>query len=134
MANPAFSQGVHLSKLDDQPEVKLSHGPTESAVRKRALYGPSLVPNVMGFSQGVIPPGASVERHVHESKYETFYCLKGRGKFVVGRSESPSDEDLNFELEAGSCLTVAPQFWHSLHNTASGEDLVVLYFGIACPV
>ncbi|XP_078366391.1 uncharacterized protein LOC144650558 [Oculina patagonica] len=130
-ANAAFSQGVHVSKLDQQPETCLSHGPKESAVRKRCLYGPSLVPNVTGFSQGVIPPGSSVERHVHVSKYETFYCLNGRGKIIVGRCESPSDEDLDVEIEAGSCVTLAPQFWHSVHNTASDEDLILLYFGVA---
>ena len=133
-ANPAFSQGVHFSKLDQQPEVSLSHGPEESPVRKRCLVGPSLVPNVTGFSQAVIPPGSSVERHVHVSKYETFHCLKGRGRFIVGRCESPSDEDQDFELEAGSCITVAPQFWHSVHNTSSDEDLILLYFGVSCSV
>ena len=131
--NPAFPNGVFASKLDDQPEITLSYGPTESPVRKKTLVGPSVVPNVTGFSQAVIPAGSFVDRHVHASKYETFLCLGGQGKFVVGRSEETSDEDQEIDLEAGCCITVAPQFWHSIRNTGD-EDLTVLYFGVACSV
>lgn len=126
-----FSKGVHHTKLEEQTEVHLSHGPTESPIRKRSLVGPSLIPNLTGFSQAVIPSGSSVERHVHPSKYETFFCLKGKGKFIVGRSEESCDEDVEVDLEVGCCITVAPQFWHSVHNTGD-VDFVVMYFGVAC--
>lgn len=129
--NPEFSKGVLLRKLEEQPEIGLSHGPTDSTIRKRTLVGPSLVPNMTGFSQAVMPSGSSVERHVHPSKYETFFCLKGQGKFIVGRTEESCDEDTELDLEVGCCITVAPQFWHSVHNTGDG-DLVLLYFGVAC--
>ncbi|KAK2566475.1 hypothetical protein P5673_009997 [Acropora cervicornis] len=128
-----FKMGVYSRKLDEQPEISLSHGPTDSPIRKRTLFGPSLVPNVTGFSQAILPMGSSVERHVHESKYETFFCLKGKGKFVVGKTEETSDEDVELDLEPGSCITVAPQYWHSVHNVADDEGLIMLYFGVACP-
>ena len=125
------AKGIYYSRLSEQPEIGLSHGPTESPVRKRSLVGPDLVPHMTGFSQGIIPPGSSVERHVHPSKYETFYCLKGQGKFIVGSSEETCKDDMEFELEPGCCITVAPQFWHSVHNTGD-TDVVLLYFGVAC--
>ena len=128
-----FTQGFHSSKLEEQPEVTLSHGPTDSPIRKRVFYDSSLVPNVTGFSQAVIPSGSSVERHVHASKYETFFCLNGQGKLIVGQNEEPCGEDHELALEKGCCITVAPRFWHSVHNTGD-QDLIVIYFGVACSV
>ena len=128
-----FSKGAYFSRLNEQPEIGLSHGPTESPIKKRSLVGPSLVPNMTGFSQAVIPCGSSVERHVHDLKYETFFCLKGQGKIIVGCSEETCKEDTELDLESGCCVTVAPQFWHSVHNTGD-QELILLYFGVACLV
>ena len=125
-----FDGGSHYRILEELEEIQLSHGPRDSVVRKRSLIGSSTIPHITGFSQAIFPPSSSVERHVHESKFETFFCKEGTGKFVIGAAEQPSAADEVLDLRPGACVTVSPTFYHSIENT--GEvDMVLLYFGVA---
>lgn len=56
----------------------------------------------------VLPPGAVIERHVHENKHELFDVLEGEGIFEV--------EDRRIVGTAGKCVFVPAGYAHRLHN------------------
>lgn len=56
----------------------------------------------------VVPPGASIDRHVHENKHELFDVIEGEGILEVdGRTMTGSP---------GKCIFVPAGSVHSLHN------------------
>ena len=128
--------GLIIRKIDDLPDVQLSHGPLDSAVRKRAILSPGEVPHLLGFAQAAIPRSGSVEWHVHESKYEIFTCIRGQGKFLVAAIPDHNPETANgtqiqeTPLNPGVTVTVRPKYFHCILNTGA-EDLMLSYFGIA---
>uniref|UniRef100_A0A7S1IT28 Cupin type-2 domain-containing protein n=1 Tax=Eutreptiella gymnastica TaxID=73025 RepID=A0A7S1IT28_9EUGL len=131
-----YIPGLIVRKIDDLPDVGLSHGPLDSVVRKRAILSPGEVPHLVGFAQATIPRGASVEWHVHESKYEIFTCIQGQGKFLVAAIPDHNPDTANgtqaqeTPLTPGVTVTVRPTYFHSILNTGP-EDLLLSYFGIA---
>jgi mannose-6-phosphate isomerase-like protein (cupin superfamily) len=58
----------------------------------------------------VVPPGASIDRHVHENKHELFDVIEGEGILEVdGRTMSGTP---------GKCIFVPAGSAHSLHNNS----------------
>lgn len=56
----------------------------------------------------VVPPGASIDRHVHENKHELFDVIEGEGILEVdGRTMTGAP---------GKCIFVPAGSVHSLHN------------------
>ncbi|HEY9199666.1 MAG TPA: cupin domain-containing protein [Gammaproteobacteria bacterium] len=67
-------------------------------------------------------PGTNLTPHAHRDMHEVFIVLGGRG-LLHCKGEI-------HEIEAGSCIEVAPEEVHAFENP--GEDaLVMVYFGIA---
>lgn len=56
----------------------------------------------------VVPPGAMIERHIHENKHELFDVLEGEGIFEV--------EGRRIAGTPGKCVFVPAGSAHSLHN------------------
>lgn len=56
----------------------------------------------------VVPPGAVIERHIHENKHELFDVLEGEGIFEV--------EGRRIAGTPGKCVFVPAGSAHSLHN------------------
>lgn len=58
----------------------------------------------------VVPPGASIDRHIHENKHELFDVIEGEGVLEVdGRKMTGTP---------GKCIFVPAGCAHSLHNTS----------------
>ena len=83
-----------------------------------------------------MPPGQSVDRHVHESKYEIFEVLSGKGEFCVwdiGADEGAQPRE-TYRLEKDVVITVGPKEPHSMRTLEDSDGpLVMTYIGVVAP-
>lgn len=68
-------------------------------------------------------PGLASEAHCHNIAEESFYIVKGHGRFVVGEEE--------FDVGVGDCVFVEPGETHSLRNTGDENLECILATGPA---
>lgn len=62
---------------------------------------------------GILPPGASIGYHSHDTSSEIIYILAGTGKVKVESGEEP--------LKAGDCHYCPKGHSHSLINDSGGD-------------
>jgi mannose-6-phosphate isomerase-like protein (cupin superfamily) len=70
----------------------------------------------------LIPPGASVGKHIHSGVEEVYMVIKGSGRITV--------DDETAELVKGDAVPVRAGEIHSLENT-SNEPFEFIIYGVA---
>ncbi|CAL6316443.1 unnamed protein product [Bathycoccus prasinos] len=132
----------------DYPAVKVRYASYEQ-IEKRALIHQQdsgditkdflkydEVPQITNFSRSSMSPGQSVDRHVHESKYEIFEVLSGSGEFCVWEigADANAKPKETFPLEKDVVVTVGPKEPHSMRTLEDSDGpLVMTYIGIVAP-
>jgi mannose-6-phosphate isomerase-like protein (cupin superfamily) len=109
---------MKIVSLIDLPERHVSHNPE---IRKKVMLETHDLPHVTGFSQARFSPGLVASPHAHADMHEVFLVNVGAGMIRV-------DGEVH-QLEAGTCVAVAPGEVHEVANTGS-TDLVLTYFGV----
>ena len=69
--------------------------------------------NLKFIHDDVLPPGASVGVHSHDTDEEYYYILSGEGQMIL--------DGQAFEVAAGDITAVFPGGNHALKNTGNGE-------------
>jgi mannose-6-phosphate isomerase-like protein (cupin superfamily) len=110
-----------LDKSLLRPSSRMNGG--AGAVRYRRVMGPSLLTSKWAYMDHlVVPPGASVGRHVHPGVDEFYYAIAGAGTVKTGEESAT--------LAKWDGVAVPMNEIHSLENSGS-EDLELLVIGIA---
>ncbi len=76
-----------------------------------------------GAGQNIIPPGASIGYHRHDTIEEVYYILYGTGRMTV--------DGETFDVEKGDCI---PCFLHSSHGIYNNCHSDVSFFGLQMSV
>jgi len=91
------------------------------SIQKSVLLANGEVPTITQFATSVFSAGSSVEAHVHEDMYESFYVQSGKIWVEV-------DGEVQ-EFEKGDAFTILPKEVHAMGNSTF-EEAVVTYFGV----
>jgi len=94
------------------------------------------VPFVTNMSRSETQKGEEVERHQHDSKYEIFEVLRGKGEFRIwAKNAKERDRPREIvQLREGIVVTVAPREPHSIKASDDSDGpLVMTYIGIIAP-
>lgn len=117
-----------LRKRGDMPHgpLKHCHGGKGSLDWIRVLDGDSLRGRRLRFvHDDVLPPGASIGAHRHETDEEYYYILSGTG--VMTLDDRPCD------VSAGDIAAVFPGGTHALENSGSGDLRLIVFSVDASP-
>ena len=128
---PAIPEGSFAKKLYS---TYLSYLPREGAifplkmnVDERGSFTELLKTGSCGqFSVNISKPGITKGQHWHNSKWEFFIVVSGRG--LIQQRKVGSDEVLNFEVSGDKIEAVhmLPGYTHNIINLSDEEDLVTL--------
>ncbi|MCW5977717.1 MAG: cupin domain-containing protein [Bryobacteraceae bacterium] len=112
---------MRLDRERLQP-VESMNGGKRTARYRRALTPEVFTSNWAYVDHVVLPPGASIGRHMHRGVEEFYYVMNGEGTARVGDESAPIRKD-----DAVPVLLSEP---HSFENTGSA-DLEFMIVGIA---
>jgi uncharacterized cupin superfamily protein len=102
--------------------VQNMHGGRGSVQYRRVLPPEVFFSNWAYVDHLVVPPGASLGKHVHAGVEEFFYVIQGEGSTAVNAETE--------KIRAGDAVPVLLNDVHSFENTSS-QDLEFLIVGIA---
>jgi mannose-6-phosphate isomerase-like protein (cupin superfamily) len=118
---PVFLNTRQLSRDLLRP-VKAMNGGQGTVLYRRAM-GPAVFTSNWAFVDHLLlPPGASVGRHMHAGVDEFYYVLSGGGRTSVNEESAA--------IAKGDAVPVLAKDVHSFENTGS-EPLELLVVGIA---
>lgn len=120
-AKPAFVHTRQLTRRLTQPVTNM-HGGEGTVLYRRAL-GPTVFSTNWAYvDHYVVPPGASIGRHVHNGVEEVYLVMSGEGMVHVNDESAP--------LRKGDAVPIRVKDVHSFENTGSA-DLEFLVYGVA---
>lgn len=84
------------------------------------------------FSVNITKPGVTKGQHWHNSKWEFFIVVAGRG--LIRERRLDSDEILEFEVsgERIEAVQMLPGYTHSITNLSNTDDLVTVMWANEC--
>ena len=106
----------YLKDMEGEPTAHLS------GLKKVFLKNEDTDSSITQFAYGVFTPGEVCDWHKHPTMIESFFFLKGFGKYYVG------EEIVNLKPE--TFLSIPANTIHKLVNDGE-EDLEFVYFGVA---
>ena len=122
----SFAKKLYSTYLSYLPKEKMSFAP-ETHTDERGSFTELLkTENAGQVSVNVINPLAVKGEHWHQSKWEMFIVLSGKG--VIKQREIGSDEVIEHYVsgEKIEVVQILPGFTHSIANLSEKEDMVVL--------
>jgi oxalate decarboxylase/phosphoglucose isomerase-like protein (cupin superfamily) len=102
--------------------VEAMHGGKGAVRYRRALPPEVFFSNWAYVDHAIVPPGASMGRHLHTGVEEFFYVMNGSGRAEVAKESE--------EIRKGDAVPVLLNDAHSFENTGA-EDLEFLIVGVA---
>lgn len=124
--NNSFAKKLYSTYLSYLPREKVSF-PLKMNVDARGSFTELLKTDKCGqFSVNISKPGITKGQHWHNTKWEFFIVVSGRGLIQMRRIGS--DEVLNFEVsgEKLEAVHMLPGYTHNIINLSDTEDLVTL--------
>ena len=110
---------MKLTTLTQTPITTVSHN---ARIQKQALITYGELPPLTNFSQATFPPGEIAHAHQHSDMLEVFFIQSGHAAMTV--------DGIEYDLPAGSCISIEPGETHELRNASTCDELLVTYFGI----
>ena len=118
---PSFVHTRRLTREMARPVSNMNGG--KGIVLYRRALGPAVFyTNWAYVDHYVVPPGASIGRHVHNGVEEIYLVINGEGTTQVDAETAP--------LRKGDAVPVRVKEVHSFENTGAG-DLELLVYGVA---
>ena len=122
----SFAKKLYSTYLSYLPKEKVSF-PLKMNVDARGSFTELLKTQNCGqFSVNISKPGITKGQHWHNTKWEFFIVVSGRG--LIQMRKIGSDEVLNFEVsgEKIEAVHMLPGYTHNIINLSDTEDLVTL--------
>ena len=124
--NNSFAKKLYSTYLSYLPREKVSF-PLKMNVDARGSFTELLKTDKCGqFSVNISKPGITKGQHWHNTKWEFFIVVSGRG--LIQMRKIGSDEVLNFEVsgEKIEAVHMLPGYTHNIINLSDTDDLVTL--------
>ena len=122
----SFAKKLYSTYLSYLPKEKIAF-PLKMNVDARGSFTELLKTDKCGqFSVNISKPGITKGQHWHNTKWEFFIVVSGRG--LIQMRKIGSDEVLNFEVsgEKIEAIHMLPGYTHNIINLSDTEDLVTL--------
>ena len=122
----SFAKKLYSTYLSYLPKEKVSF-PLKMNVDERGSFTELLRTEKCGqFSVNVSKPGITKGQHWHNTKWEFFIVVSGKG--LIQMRKIGSDEVLNFEVsgEKIEAVHMLPGYTHNIINLSDTENLVTL--------
>lgn len=122
----SFAKKLYSTYLSYLPKEK-ARFPLKMNVDARGSFTELLKTEKCGqFSVNISKPGITKGQHWHNTKWEFFIVVSGRG--LIQMRKIGSDEVLNFEVsgEKIEAIHMLPGYTHNIINLSDSEDLVTL--------
>ena len=122
----SFAKKLYSTYLSYLPREKVAF-PLKMNVDARGSFTELLKTEKCGqFSVNISKPGITKGQHWHNTKWEFFMVVSGKG--LIQQRKIGSDEVLNFEVsgEKIEAIHMLPGYTHNIINLSDSEDLVTL--------
>lgn len=126
IADNSFAKKLYSTYLSYLPKGKISF-PLKMNIDDRGSFTELLKTDKCGqFSVNISKPGIVKGQHWHNTKWEFFIVVSGRG--LIQQRKTGSDEVLNFEVSGDKIEAVhmLPGYTHNIINLSDTENLVTL--------
>ncbi len=124
--NNSFAKKLYSTYLSYLPKEKVSF-PLKMNIDDRGSFTEILKTENCGqFSVNISKPGITKGQHWHNTKWEFFIVVAGRG--LIEERKIGSDEVLRFEVsgEKIEAIHMLPGYTHNIINLSETEDLVTV--------
>ena len=124
--NDSFAKKLYSTYLSYLPKEKVAF-PLKMNTDPRGSFTELLKTEKCGqFSVNISKPGVTKGQHWHNTKWEFFIVVSGRG--LIQQRKVDSDEVLNFYVSGDKIEAVhmLPGYTHNIINLSDTEDLVTL--------
>lgn len=128
----SFAKKLYSTYLSYLPKEKVSF-PLKMNVDARGSFTELLrTANNGQFSVNISKPGITKGEHWHNTKWEFFIVVSGKG--LIQMRKIGSDEVLNFEVsgEKIEAVHMLPGYTHNIINLSDTEDMVTLMWANEC--
>ena len=128
----SFAKKLYSTYLSYLPKEKAAF-PLKMNVDARGSFTELLRTEKCGqFSVNISKPGITKGQHWHNTKWEFFIVVSGRG--LIQQRRIGSDEVLNFEVSGDKIEAVhmLPGYTHNIINLSETEDLVTVMWANEC--
>ena len=132
IASNSFAKKLYSTYLSYLPKEKVSF-PLKMNVDARGSFTELLRSEKCGqVSINISKPGITKGQHWHNTKWEFFIVVSGRG--LIQQRKIGSDEVLNFEVsgEKIEAVHMLPGYTHNIINLSDTEDLVTVMWANEC--
>ena len=122
----SFAKKLYSTYLSYLPKEKVAF-PLKMNVDARGSFTELLKTEKCGqFSVNISKPGITKGQHWHNTKWEFFIVVSGKG--LIQQRKIGSDEVLNFEVSGDKIEAVhmLPGYTHNIINLSNTEDLVTV--------
>ena len=122
----SFAKKLYSTYLSYLPKEKVSF-PLKMNVDARGSFTELLKTQKCGqFSVNISKPGITKGQHWHNTKWEFFIVVSGKG--LIQMRKIGSDDVLNFEVsgERIEAIHMLPGYTHNIINLSDTDDLVTL--------
>ena len=122
----SFAKKLYSTYLSYLPKEKVSF-PLKMNVDARGSFTELLKTQKCGqFSVNISKPGITKGQHWHNTKWEFFIVVSGKG--LIQMRKIGCDEVLNFEVSGDKieAIHMLPGYTHNIINLSDSEDLVTL--------
>ncbi len=128
----SFAKKLYSTYLSYLPRERVAF-PLKMNVDARGSFTELLKTEKCGqFSVNISKPGITKGQHWHNTKWEFFIVVSGKG--LIQQRKIGSDEVLNFEVsgEKIEAVHMLPGYTHNIINLSEAEDLVTLMWANEC--
>ena len=132
IASNSFAKKLYSTYLSYLPKEKVSF-PLKMNVDARGSFTELLRSEKCGqVSINISKPGITKGQHWHNTKWEFFIVVSGRG--LIQQRKIGSDEVINFEVsgEKIEAVHMLPGYTHNIINLSDTEDLVTVMWANEC--
>lgn len=128
----SFEKKLYSTYLSYLPKEKVAF-PLKMNIDARGSFTELLRTEKCGqFSINISKPGITKGQHWHNTKWEFFIVVSGKG--LIQQRKIGSDEVLNFEVSGDKIEAVhmLPGYTHNIINLSDSEDLVTVMWANEC--
>ena len=128
----SFAKKLYSTYLSYLPREKAAF-PLKMNIDARGSFTELLKTEMCGqFSVNISKPGITKGQHWHNTKWEFFIVVSGKG--LIQQRKLGTDEVLNFEVSGDKIEAVhmLPGYTHNIINLSETEDLVTLMWANEC--